>query len=125
MAGEFMSDEYFRARPWMFDNDPGKFWKLDISRSEPPVLATDQPDEVGTGETGKTVKSRSVAYRDEVVTNQLSVVELPPEEEMKAVQQRIQKNFPSLFDVDGKVRGVGRGKYLRILAMFLADVWAR
>ena len=47
------------------------------------------------------------------------------EEEMKAVQQRIQKNFPSLFDVDGKVRGVGRGKYLRILAMFLADVWAR
>lgn len=55
-------------------NDPERFWKLDISRSEPPGVVTNQVNEDSDRKAGGWGKSRLVTLRDEVMTNQVPVV---------------------------------------------------
>ena len=52
--------------------NPERFWKLDVSRSEPPAVATDQPKGSADAEQEEVLKVGCSLYRDEVANNQLS-----------------------------------------------------
>jgi len=54
--------------------DPEKFWRLDVSRSEPPWVATNQVNGARLAEEADGRNSKSVIYRDAVVTNQVAAV---------------------------------------------------
>ena len=52
---------------------PERFWKLNVSRSEPPVVATDQPKGSTDTKQEKPPKVGWSVYRDEVATDRLSM----------------------------------------------------
>ena len=64
---------------------PERFWKLDVSRSEPPVVATNQHEGPAAAEQEEALKVGQSLYRDEVANNQLSkaLVADPLSEERK------------------------------------------
>ena len=88
-------------------NNPERFWKLDVGRSEPPVVATDQHGQPGAEESVESPESRSVAIRDEVATDRLSTGEAttPAAEPTDAPENHVQEDSTGTDEV-GKSRSV-------------------
>jgi len=79
--------------------NPHRFWKLDIGQSEVPGVATNHSTEPESEERADSPKYRSVAYRNEVPTNQYSSPDYPVE---------TPETSPDSADADGvKSRSVG------------------